>query len=72
MMYHGIPVKREAFTNRISLYTRLSFRKNVDEKIKTANKAIGLMTFLVNTQIVVCCINYKLYVRSHLDNGDMI
>ena len=68
-------MKREAFTNHIGLYldTRLSFRKHVDEKIKTAKKAIGLMKFLSkysNRRVLDQL--YKLYVRPHLDNDDMI
>ena len=73
--FNGIPVKRENYTNHIGLYldTRLSFRKHIDEKIKTANKAIGLLTFLSkysNRRVLDQL--YKLYVRPHLDNGDMI
>ena len=51
----------------------LIFHKHIEEKIKKANKGIGLLKFLSRyTTRVVLDRMYKMYVRPHLDYGDVI
>ena len=75
LFFNGIPVKREPDTKHLGfiLDDRLSFRKHITEKIKKANKGIGLLRFLSRfaTRKVLDTL-YKLYVRPHLDYGDVI
>ena len=73
--FNGIPVKRETHTQHLGviLDQRLSFRLHIEEKIKKANKGLGLLRFLSKyiTRPVLDKI-YKMYVRPHLDYGDII
>ena len=55
------------------LDSRLNFRKHVAEKAKTANKGLGMLRFLsryVDRRVLDQI--YKMYVRPHLDYGDII
>ena len=75
LTFNGIPVKRESDTKHLGLFLddRLTFRKHINEKIKKANKGIGLLKFLSKyTSRRVLDTLYKLYVRPHLDYGDVI
>ena len=75
LIFNGIPIRREADTKHLGLTLdeKLTFRKHVNEKIKKANKGIGLLRFLSRfaSRKVLNTI-YKLYVRPHLDYGDVI
>ena len=57
----------------IILDSKLNFRKHISEKIKTANKGLGLLKFLSKylTREKLSLI-YKIHVRPHLDYGDVI
>ena len=75
LVFNGIPVKREDFTKHLGviLDQRLNFRKHIAEKIKKANKGLGLLKFLSKyTTRPVLDKMYKMYVRPHLDYGDVI
>ena len=75
LFFNGIPVKRETHTEHLGviLDQRLSFRLHIEEKIKKANKGLGLLRFLSKyvTRPVLDKM-YKMYVRPHLDYGDII
>ena len=75
LQFNGIPVKRETHTQHLGaiLDQRLSFRLHIDEKIKKANKGLGLLRFLSKyvTRSVLDKV-YKMYVRPHLDYCDII
>ncbi len=75
LVFNGIPVAREISTKHLGMVLddHLSLRKHVKEAIEKANKGVGLMKFLskyVNRKILDQ--TYKLYVRPHLDYGDII
>ena len=75
LVFNGIPVKREPCTKHLGviLDERLNFRKHIAEKVKKANKGIGLLKFLSKyTSRAVLDRMYKMYVRPHLDYGDVI
>ena len=75
LSFNGIPVKREVCTKHLGVYLdeRLNFRKHISEKVKKANKGIGLLKFLSKyTTRRVLDMMYKLYVRPHLDYGDVL
>ena len=75
LFFNGIPVKRETYTNHLGfiLDERLNFRKHIEEKIKKANQGLGLLKFLSKyTTRPVLDKMYKMYVRPHLDYGDVI
>ena len=75
LFFNGIPVKRENHTQHLGviLDQRLNFRKHIEEKIKKANKGLGLLKFLSKyTTRLVLDKMYKMYVRPHLDYGDVI
>ena len=55
------------------LTVNLNFRKHVEEKAKIANKGIGMLRFLsrfVGRKVLDQI--YKMFVRPHLDYGDVI
>ena len=75
LTFNGIPVKREVQTKHLGviLDEKLTFRKHISEKIIKANKGIGMLKFLSKyTTRRVLDILYKLYVRPHLDYGDIL
>ena len=75
LYFNGIPVKRENHTEHLGviLDQRLNFRLHIEEKIKKANKGLGLLRFLSKyTTRPVLDKMYKMYVRPHLDYGDII
>ena len=75
LFFNGIPVKRESHTQHLGviLDQRLNFRIHIQEKIKKANKGLGLLRFLSKyTTRPVLDKMYKMYVRPHLDYGDVI
>ena len=73
--FNGIPVKRESETQHLGvvLDDKLNFRNHILNKIKVATKGLGLLKFLskfMNRDKLN--LMYKMYIRSHLDNGDVI
>jgi len=73
--FNGIPVKRESEAQHLGvvLDDKLNFRNHIINKIKVATKGLGLLKFLskfMNRDKLN--LMYKMYVRSHLDNGDVI
>ena len=59
----------------MSLYldTKLSFSKHIHEAIIKANKGLSLLKYLSKyVSRNVLDLSYKLYVRPHLDYGDII
>ena len=75
LTFNNIPVKREDHTKHLGIFldSHLNFRKHVEEKAKIANKGLGLLRFLsrfVDRRVLDQA--YKMYVRSHLDYGDII
>ena len=75
LTFHDVPIRREANTKHLGLILddRLTFRRHIEEKIKSANKGIGLLNFLSRyTNRRVLDQMYKMYVRPHLDYGDVI
>ena len=73
--FNGIPVARVPFTKHLGLFLdeKLSFIKHTKEKISKAMKGIALLKFLskfVTTDVLN--MSYKLYIRPHLDYGDII
>ena len=73
--FNGIPVKREPETQHLGviLDEKLNFRNHIIDKIKVATKGLGLLKFLSKFMSRdKLNLMYKMYVRSHLDNGDVI
>ena len=75
LLFNDIPVKRDMDTKHLGIIldSKLNFRKHISEKIKTANKGLGLLKFLSKylTREKLSLI-YKIHVRPHLDYGDVI
>ena len=75
LSFNGIPVARQSYTKHLGLYldNRLSFSKHIKEKVGKAIKGLNLLKFL--TRYVdrnTLAMSYKLYVRPHLEYGDVI
>ena len=75
LTFNGIPVKREDHTKHLGVFldSQLNFKKHVEEKAKIANKGIGMLRFLsrfVGRKVLDQI--YKMFVRPHLDYGDII
>ena len=73
--FNDIPVARKSSTKHLGviLDERLSFREHVKEAIEKAKRCLALMRFLakyVSSSILEK--NYFMYVRPHLDYGDVI
>ena len=73
--FNGIPVARESFTKHLGVYldSRLNFSKHIKEQVLKATKGVSLLKSLskyVNRNVLGT--SYKLYVRPHLDYGDVI
>ena len=73
--FNDVPVAREDHTQHLGVHldSRLNFSKHISEAIKKATKGLGLMKYLskyVSRKVLDLC--YKLYVRPHLDYGDVI
>ena len=68
-------LKRNDHTKHLGFFldSHLNFRKNVEEKAKIANKGLGMLRFLsryVGRRVLDHV--YKMYIRPHLDYGDII
>ena len=73
--FNRIPVAREPFTKHLGVYldSRLNFSKHVKEQVLKASKGVSLLKFLSRyVDRNVLDLSYKLYVRPHLDYGDVI
>ena len=73
--FNNIPVLRENHTKHLGviLDEQLTFKKHVEEKIKVANKGLGLLRYLKKfANRYVLDKMYKMYIRPHLDYGDII
>ena len=73
--FNGIPVAREPFTKHLRVYldSRLNFSKHIKEQVLKAMKGVSSLKCLskyVNQNVLD--ISYKMYVRPHLDYGDVI
>ena len=57
----------------IVFYSKLDFKFHVDQKIEKCNKLIGLIRRLsVNVPRNALLAIYKLFIRPHLDYGDIL
>ena len=75
LTFNGIPVARQSSTKHLGLILdeRLAFSEHVKEAIEKAKKGISLMKFLANKVTpAVLELTYIMYVRPHLDYGDVI
>lgn len=75
LSFNGSPVSRLDSTKHLGLVldSRLTFTKHIREAIIKAKKGIAILKFLskfVTTNVID--LSYKLYVRPHLDYGDII
>ena len=75
LIFNGIPVSREGNAKHLGVFldTRLNFSKHIRESVNKATKGLSLLTYLskyVSRKVVD--LSYKLYVRPHLDYGDVI
>ena len=75
LFFNDIPVARETSTKHLGviLDEKLNFRKHILEAIEKAKKGLSLMKFLsnhVNRKTLV--LTYTMYVRPHLEYGDII
>ena len=73
--FNGIPVAREDSTKHLGFHldSRLNFAKHITEAVRKATKGLSLLKYLskyVPRQTLD--LSYKLYVRPHLDYGDVI
>ncbi len=75
LFFNNIPVARKTSTKHLGLILddRLIFSEHIKEAIDKAKKGIALMKFLSNkVSSAVLEMTYKMYVRPHLDYGDVI
>ena len=75
LTFGGVPVSREDSTKHLGvyLYSRLNFSKHIHESIVSATRGLSLMKYLSRfVSRGVLDLSYKLYVRPHLDYGDVI
>ena len=75
LLFNDIPIARQPATKHlgVNLDNRLNFSKHVKEKVLTAMRRISHLKVL--SQFVdqnVLDLSYKMYIRPHLDYGDVI
>ena len=75
LTFNGIPIARKTFTKHLGVYldSRLNFSKHIKEKVAIAMKGISFLKMLskyVNRNVL--SLSYKMYIRPHLDYGDVI
>ena len=75
LTFNNIPVARHDATKHIGMILdeKLTFRKHIKEAIEKAKISLGLMKYMskyVNRKVLDQM--YKMYVRPHLDYGDII
>ena len=75
LFFNGTMVVTKPFHKHLGLIldSKLTFIEHVNDKIKTAKRYIGILKFLSNyLPIKTLDQVYKMYVRPHLDYGDVI
>ena len=75
LVFNGVPVARETSTKHLGviLDEKLNFREHISQQINKAKKGLALMKFLSrNVSSSVLELTYKMYIRPHLDYGDLI
>ena len=75
LLFSGIPVSREDHTKHLGVYldSGLNFSKHIREAVMKATKGVSLLKYLSKyVSRKVHDLLYKLYVRPHLDYGDVI
>ncbi|MCH2390413.1 MAG: reverse transcriptase family protein, partial [Nitrospinales bacterium] len=75
LFFNSIPVARQNSTKHLGLILdeRLTFTEHIKEAIEKAKKGVALMKFLANkVSSKVLELTYTMYVRPHLDYGDVI
>ena len=75
LIFNGIPVSREDHTKHLGVFldSGLNFSKHIREAVMKATKGISLLKYLSKyVSRKVLDLSYKLYVRPHLDYGDVI
>jgi hypothetical protein len=75
LTFNNIPVARRVSTKHLGIILdeRLSFSEHIKEAITKAKKGLALMKFLSNkVSSRVLELTYTMYVRPHLDYGDVI
>ena len=75
LIFNDIPVARKDHTKHLGVFldNRLNFSKHTKEAIIKAKKGINLLKYVskyASRNVLDTC--YKLYVRPHLDYGDVI
>ena len=73
--FNGIPVAREDSTKHLGvrLDSKLNFSKHITEAVRKATKGLSLLKYLSKyVPRKVLDLSYKLYVRPHLDYGDVM
>ena len=73
--FNGIPVAREDHTKHLGVHldSRLNFSKHIHEAVRKATKGLSLLKYLSKyVPRKILNLSYKLYVRPHLDYGDVI
>ena len=75
LTFNGIPVARKDSTKHIGLILdeKLSFRKHIKEALIKAKNGLGMLKFIsryVSRDVLDKL--YKMYIRPHLDYGDVI
>ena len=72
---NGVPVAKNDHTKHLGVYldSGLNFSKHVKEAVLKALKGVSLLKYLSKyVDSYVLNLSYKLYVRPHLDYGDII
>ena len=75
LTFNGVPVAREDNTKHLGAFldSRLNFSKHISESVHKATKGLSLLKYLSKyVSRKVLDLSYKLYVRPHLDYGDVI
>ena len=75
LVFNGIPVKKVDETKHLGMIldSTLSYKSHLEEKIGKANQGLGVMKQLKKwVSFRVLEVIYKLYVRPHLDYGDVL
>ena len=75
LSFNGVPGSREPFTKHLGVYldSRLNFCKHIKEQVLKTTKGVSLLKVLCKyVDRNVLDLSYKMYVRPHLDYGDVI
>lgn len=75
LTFNGISIAGKPFTKHLGVYldSRLNFSKHIKEKVLKALKGVSLLKMLskyVDRKVLI--LSYKMYIRPHLDYGDVI